>query len=51
MTNEQLAAGTDADFDPTLRTVGLFVPIYNLLVMWRTSHDYEAVTDTDGTLL
>jgi hypothetical protein len=47
----QLAEGTDADFDPTLRTVGLFVPIYNLLVMWRTSNDCEAVTETDGTLL
>jgi len=51
VTNKQLAAGTDADFAPTVRTVGLFVPIYNLLVMWRTSHDYEAVTDKDGALL
>jgi hypothetical protein len=27
------------------------VPIYNLVVMWRTSHDSAAVTDTGGVVL
>jgi hypothetical protein len=51
VTHRQLADGTDASFNPTLRTVGLFVPIYNLVVMWRTSHDSAAVTDTGGVVL
>ncbi|WP_248896701.1 DUF4234 domain-containing protein [Haloplanus halobius] len=51
VTHKQLAAGTDAEFNPTLRTVGLFVPIYNLVVMWKTSQDCEAVTDQDGVVL
>lgn len=51
VTHVQLANGTDAEFNPTLRTIGLFVPIYNLIVIWRTSHDMEAVTDQDGVLL
>lgn len=50
VTHKQLDRGTDADFSPTLRTVGLFVPIYNFVVMWRTSHDAEAVNDTGGVL-
>ncbi|WP_338739541.1 DUF4234 domain-containing protein [Haloplanus salilacus] len=49
--NKQLDAGTDADIDPTIRTVGLFVPVYNFVVMWRTSNDCEAVADEDGILL
>lgn len=51
VTHKQLAAGTDAEFNPTWRTVGLFIPIYNLLVIWRTSHDCEAVTDQSGPIL
>ncbi|MFC3959637.1 DUF4234 domain-containing protein [Halovivax cerinus] len=51
VTHTQLNDGTDANFAPLMRTVGLFIPIYNLIVMWRTSHDCEAVTDQDGVLL
>lgn len=51
ITHKQLANGTDAEFDPTLRTLGTFVPIYNLVVIWRTCHDCEAVTDQDGPVL
>lgn len=51
ITHKQLARGTDADFDPTLRTLGFFVPFYNVVVMWRTCQDAEAVTDQDGAVL
>lgn len=51
ITHTQLASGTDADFNPTWRTVGLFIPIYNFVVLWRTSHDCKAVTDQSGPLL
>ncbi|MFB6220265.1 MAG: DUF4234 domain-containing protein [Halolamina sp.] len=51
VTHKQLSAGTDAEFNPTLRTVGLFVPVYNLVVLWRTAHDAAAVTDQDGVML
>lgn len=51
VTNVQLSEGTDAEFNPTMRTIGLFIPIYNLLVLWRTAHDAEAVTDQDGVIL
>jgi hypothetical protein len=51
ITHQQLNDGTDADFSPVLRTVGLFIPFYNFLVMWRTSHDAEAVVDQDGVIL
>ena len=51
VTHKQLAAGTDADFDPTWRTIGMFIPIYNFLVLWRTSHDSEAMTDQSGPIL
>lgn len=51
ITHKQLARGTEAEFDPTLRTLGIFVPFYNLVVMWRTCQDAEAVTDQDGAVL
>jgi hypothetical protein len=51
ITHKQLASGTDAEFSPIGRTIGSFIPIYNLIVMWRTAHDSEAVTDQDGVLL
>ncbi|MFB6119772.1 MAG: hypothetical protein ABEJ68_01500 [Halobacteriaceae archaeon] len=47
----QLARGTSADFSPAWRTVGLFIPLYNFVVMWRTSHDASAVTGKDGILV
>jgi nicotinamide riboside transporter PnuC len=50
-THHQLSEGTDADFDPTMRTVGLFVPVYNLIVFWKNCHAAEAVTDQDGPIL
>jgi len=51
ITHKQLAEGTDANFSPAMRTIGLFIPIYNLVVLWRTSHDCEAVTDQSGAIL
>jgi hypothetical protein len=42
-TNEQLDAGTSAEISPGLRTIGLLIPIYNLIV--------TAVTDQEGLLL
>lgn len=50
-THKQLSAGTDADFSPAMRTIGLFVPFYNFLVIWQTSNDAAAVTDSDGVVL
>lgn len=50
VTHRQLNEGTDAEFNPALRTVGLFVPLYGFLVLWRTSHDAEAVTDQSGVV-
>jgi hypothetical protein len=49
--NQQLAEGTSADNNPALRTVGLLIPFYNFVVMWRTAHDSEAVTDQSGVIL
>ena len=51
ITHKQLANGTDAEFSPALRTIGMFIPIYNFVVLWRTSHDAEAVTDQSGPIL
>lgn len=51
ITHKQLANGTSADFSPAMRTVGLFIPFYNFVVLWRTSHDAEAVTDQSGAVL
>jgi hypothetical protein len=51
ITHKQLVDGTDANFNPTLRTVGLIIPIYNFVVLWRTSNDCEAVTDQSGAVL
>jgi len=47
----QLDRGTTANFSPAWRTIGLFIPLYNFVVLWRTSHDAEAVTDKDGILV
>jgi hypothetical protein len=47
----QLSRGTNADFSAAWRTVGLFVPLYNVVVTWRTCHDAEAVTGKDGILV
>jgi hypothetical protein len=51
ITHKQLANGTSASFSPAMRTIGMFIPFYNLVVMWRTSHDAEAVTDQSGAVL
>lgn len=51
ITHKQLAEGTSAEFNPVLRTIGVFIPIYNLIVIWRTCHDAEAVTDQSGPIL
>jgi len=51
ITHKQLANGTNADFSPAMRTIGMFIPIWNFVVMWRTSHDAEAVTDQSGAIL
>jgi hypothetical protein len=48
LVHKQLAAGTDADIDPMMRTLLLFVPIYGL---WKSSDDASVVTDQDGVVL
>ena len=47
----QLSRGTNANFSPGWRTVGLFIPFYNFVVLWRTCHDAEPVTGKDGILV
>lgn len=37
----EFAAAKDGGFNPTMRTIGLFVPLYNLLVLWKTSNDAD----------
>lgn len=49
--NSQLAAGTDADFDPAIRTLITIIPIIGLWGMWQTANDAEAVTNQSGGLL
>ena len=51
VTHKQLNEGTSAEFSPGLRTVGLFIPIYNFVVIWRTSHDAEPVSTTSGPVV
>lgn len=51
ITHKQLDAGTSADVNPTWRTIGLFIPIYGIIVVWRDSHDAEPVTGKDGVLI
>lgn len=50
VTHTQLNEGTDAEFNPLLRTIGLFIPIYNFVVVWQTSHDAEAVSEQSGVI-
>ncbi|WP_254830031.1 DUF4234 domain-containing protein [Haloglomus salinum] len=50
-TNEQLDAGTSADISPGFRTLGILIPLYNLVVIWRFSNDITAVTDYDELIL
>jgi hypothetical protein len=52
--NSQLAAGTDADFDPMMRTLLAIVLspfLIGLYWIWQTCEDAEAVTDQDGPIL
>jgi hypothetical protein len=35
--HEELKAEEGADYSPVVRTVGLFVPLYNFYVMWQDS--------------
>lgn len=50
--HKQFASGLDADFDPRRRTLGLFVPIYNLVVIWKFCQLSESVVDDqDGAIL
>ncbi|MFP8953324.1 DUF4234 domain-containing protein [Natrialbaceae archaeon A-arb3/5] len=50
-TNKQLNEGTSAEFNPVLRTVGLFIPLVNLYFIWQFSGDTEAVTDMGGVVM
>jgi hypothetical protein len=43
--HKELKAEADADYSPAVRTVGLFVPLYNLYVMWQ---DSQLVDDSLG---
>lgn len=53
-TNKQLADGTDAEFDPVVRTLLMIVlsPILvGLYWLWQTANDLGDVTDQSGPLL
>lgn len=50
-TNKQLSEGTDAEFNPTTRTILSIIPVVGLLFWWRTCNDCEAVTDQSGLVL
>lgn len=50
-TNKQLSQGTDAEFDPFVRTLLSIVPLLGLIFVWKTCHDAEAVTDQSGVVL
>ena len=50
-TNAQLAAGTDAEFSPLVRTLLSLIPILGLYWGWQFCNDAEAVTDQSGGLL
>ena len=43
--NKQVAAGTDENFSPLMRTIGLLIPIINLYFLWKFSMSSEAVVD------
>lgn len=47
----ELKAELGADYNPTMRTVGLIIPFYNLLVMWKTSQDTEKALDKSAGLM
>lgn len=39
--HQEFAQAKDGSFDPTMRTVGLIIPVYNFLALWKTSNDAE----------
>lgn len=39
--HKEFAAAKDGGFNPTVRTIGLVIPLYNFLVLWKTSNDAE----------
>jgi len=49
--NKQVAAGTDENFSPLMRTIGLLIPIINLYFLWKFSMSSEAVVDQSGVVL
>lgn len=51
ITFTQLEAGTDAEYSPVLRFIGLFVPIVNIVIIWWFAQDCEAVVEQDGLLI
>lgn len=46
--NKQLKSVLDEDFDPTIRLVGFFVPLLNLLLLWKQSQLVERFDDDRG---
>jgi len=49
--HKSIAKGTDRNVSAGLRTIGLFIPFYNFVVLWRDSHDVEPITGKDGVLV
>ena len=47
--HKELKAEEDADFSSAVRTVGLFVPLYNLYVMWQDSRLVENALGKSAT--
>jgi hypothetical protein len=49
LASKELSEGTDAGINTA--GLGLLVPIYNLIIMWRICTAAEAVTDQSGAVL
>jgi cbb3-type cytochrome oxidase subunit 3 len=41
--HKELKTETGGNYNPTVRTIGLMVPLYNLYVMWQDSQGIEDV--------
>lgn len=47
----ELKGALDADYSPALRVIGLLVPLYNLVALWKFCNDAAAVTEQDEAVL
>jgi hypothetical protein len=47
--HKELKVETGADYNPTVRTVGMVIPLYNLYVMWKDSQAIESALGKSAT--